>query len=443
MDKTKSKIFIETYGCQMNSSDSEIITTIMQINGYESTENILKANIILINTCSIRKNVEQKIFSRLQYYQSLKKKKYQFIIGVVGCITQKMKEILVQKHNVDLIVGPDSYLKLPYLIKIAEKGKKVISTNLSPNKIYENVIPFKTSKNKISSFVSIMRGCNNFCSYCIVPYTRGKEKSRTLKSIINEIKILQKLGYKEIILLGQNVNSYFHKNEIITDFPHLLELIATTTPEIRIRFTTSHPKDMSDEILKIIAKYNNICKHIHLPVQSGSSKILKAMNRKYTREWYLERIKAIRKIIPEVSISTDLLCGFPDETETDHKKTLSLMREVCFDSAFMFKYSERPGTYAAQYLSDNIPEKTKIKRLNEIISLQLKISLLRNKEYIGKIMEVLIEGFSKRSKEQLLGRTSQNKIVFFKKNNFHQIGDKALIKIKKASFTSLFGDSIM
>lgn len=354
-------------------------------------------------------------------------------------MAKRIRETLIQQYHVDLVVGPDSYMDLPHLIGTVEKGAKAININLSSTEVYKGIVPLKLSRIKISGFISIIRGCNNFCSYCIVPYTRGRERSRDPKSILNELHILKEQGYKEVILLGQNVNSYFYKNENITDFPHLLELVALNAPEMRIRFTTSHPKDMGDETLRVIAKYNNICKHIHLPIQSGSSKILRAMNRKYTREWYLQRVTSIRKIVPEVSISTDLFCGFPSETEEDHKKTLSLMKEVGFDSAFMFKYSERPETYASRYLPDNVPEEVKIRRLNEIITLQLKISLMKNKENIGKTMEILIEGFSKRSREQLFGRTLQNKIVLFPRKNYH-IGEKVLVEIKKASAATLFGD---
>ncbi|GMO35112.1 MAG: tRNA (N6-isopentenyl adenosine(37)-C2)-methylthiotransferase MiaB [Candidatus Azobacteroides pseudotrichonymphae] len=438
-DNNIRRIFIETYGCQMNIADSEIVIAIVQMDGFEYTENILEADVILINTCSVRENAEKKIFSRLQYFQSLKKKRNQLIIGVLGCMAKRIRETLIQQYHVDLVVGPDSYMDLPHLIGTVEKGAKAININLSSTEVYKGIVPLKLSRIKISGFISIIRGCNNFCSYCIVPYTRGRERSRDPKSILNELHILKEQGYKEVILLGQNVNSYFYKNENITDFPHLLELVALNAPEMRIRFTTSHPKDMGDETLRVIAKYNNICKHIHLPIQSGSSKILRAMNRKYTREWYLQRVTSIRKIVPEVSISTDLFCGFPSETEEDHKKTLSLMKEVGFDSAFMFKYSERPETYASRYLPDNVPEEVKIRRLNEIITLQLKISLMKNKENIGKTMEILIEGFSKRSREQLFGRTLQNKIVLFPRKNYH-IGEKVLVEIKKASAATLFGD---
>jgi len=439
------KIYIETYGCQMNVADSEVVASIMQMDGFEPTENIKEADTVFINTCSVRDNAEQKIISRLAYFQSLKKKNKKLIIGVLGCMAERVQEELIQKHRVDLVVGPDSYLDLPHLIGSVESGEKAINVELSTTETYKDVIPLKLSGIKISGFVSIMRGCNNFCSYCVVPYTRGRERSRDVESILNEIKILKEQGYKEVTLLGQNVNSYLWKGngeQKAIDFSLLLELVAQEAPEMRIRFTTSHPKDMSDATLEAIANYPNICKHIHLPAQSGSSKILKAMNRKYTREDYLERIAAIRRILPDAAISTDLFCGFSSETEEDHQETLSLMREVGFDSAFMFKYSERPGTYAAQKLPDNVPETEKIRRLEEIIALQLELSLMRNREDIGKIREVVVEGFSKRSREQLFGRTSQNKVVIFDKGN-HRVGDRVNIKITEASAATLFGEALI
>jgi len=438
------KIYIETYGCQMNVADSEVVASIMQMDGFEPTENIQEADTLFINTCSVRDNAEQKIFSRLEYFQSLKKKNKKLIIGVLGCMAERVQDELIQKHRVDLVVGPDSYLDLPHLIGSVEKGEKAINVRLSTTETYKEVIPLKLSGIKISGFVSIMRGCNNFCSYCIVPYTRGRERSREVESILNEIKILKEQGYKEVTLLGQNVNSYLWKGsggQNAVDFSRLLELVARQAPEMRIRFTTSHPKDMSDATLEVIAGYSNICKHIHLPAQSGSTKILKAMNRKYTREDYLERIGAIRRILPDAAVSTDLFCGFSSETEEDHQETLSLMREVGFDSSFMFKYSERPGTHAASHLQDNVPEAEKIRRLEEIIALQLELSLQRNKEEIGKVREVLVEGFSKRSREQLFGRTSQNKVVIFEKRN-HRVGDRVNIKIKEASAATLFGEPL-
>ena len=444
IDNQLRKIYIETYGCQMNVADSEVVASIMQMDGFEPTENILEADTLFINTCSVRDNAEQKIISRLEYFQSLKKKNKKMIIGVLGCMAERVQEELIQKHRVDLVVGPDSYLDLPHLIGSVERGEKAINVQLSTTETYKDVIPLKLSGIKISGFVSIMRGCNNFCSYCVVPYTRGRERSREVESILNEIRTLKEQKYKEVTLLGQNVNSYLWKGigeQGAVDFSRLLELVAQEAPEMRIRFTTSHPKDMSDATLEVIARYPNICKHIHLPVQSGSTKILKTMKRKYSREDYLERIAAIRRILPDAAISTDLFCGFSSETEEDHQETLSLMREVGFDSAFMFKYSERPGTYAASHLPDNVPEAEKVRRLEEIIALQLELSLMRNREDVGKIREVLVEGFSKRSREQLFGRTSQNKVVIFDKGN-HRVGDRVNIRIKEASAATLFGESI-
>ncbi|MCL1933446.1 MAG: tRNA (N6-isopentenyl adenosine(37)-C2)-methylthiotransferase MiaB [Candidatus Azobacteroides sp.] len=438
------KFYIETYGCQMNVADSEVVASIMQMDGFEPTENIREADTLFINTCSVRDNAEQKVIARLEYFQSLKKKNKNLIIGVLGCMAERVQEELIQKYRVDLVAGPDSYLDLPHLIGTVEAGEKAINVQLSATETYKEIIPLKLSGIKISGFVSIMRGCNNFCSYCVVPYTRGRERSRDAESILNEIRMLKEQGYREVTLLGQNVNSYQwadNDEQNTVNFSRLLESVAREAPEMRIRFTTSHPKDMSDETLEVIAQYPNICKHIHLPVQSGSSKILKAMNRKYTREDYLERIAAIRRILPDAALSTDLFCGFSSETEEDHQETLSLMREVGFDSAFMFKYSERPGTYAAKHLPDNVPEPEKIRRLEEIIALQLELSLLRNKEEVGKIREVLVEGFSKRSREQLFGRTSQNKVVIFDKEN-RRIGDRVNIKITEASPATLFGEPL-
>ena len=435
------KIYIETYGCQMNVADSEVVTSILQMDAFEPVENIREADLILINTCSVRDNAEQKVISRLEYFQSLKKKNKKLIVGVLGCMAERVQDELIQKYWADLVVGPDSYLDLPHLIGSVEKGEKAINVQLSTTETYKEVIPLKLSGIKISGFVSIMRGCDNFCSYCVVPYTRGRERSREIESILNEIRLLKEQGYKEVTLLGQNVNSYLWKEddkEKEVNFSGLLELVALEIPEMRIRFTTSHPKDMSDATLEVIAGYPNICKHIHLPVQSGSSKILKTMNRKYSREDYLERIAAIRRFLPDAAISTDLFCGFSSETEEDHKETLSLMREVGFDSAFMFKYSERPGTYAAKHLPDNVPEAEKIRRLEEIIALQLELSLQRNREETGKIREVLVEGYSKRSREQLFGRTSQNKVVIFNKGN-HRVGDKVQVQITEASAATLLG----
>ena len=437
--KETKKVFIETYGCQMNVSDSEVVASIMNMDGYEITEDIQDAEAIFINTCSIRDNAEQKVLSRLQYFQSLKKKRKNLIVGVLGCMAERVKEELIESHHADLVVGPDAYLDIPNLIGAVEKGEKAVNINLSTTETYKDVIPLKISGVKISGFISIMRGCNNFCTYCIVPYTRGRERSREPESILKELRVLRDNGYKEVTLLGQNVNSYQYKSvDTDIDFPSLLEMVAQEAPEMRVRFTTSHPKDMSDKTLETIAAYPNICNHVHLPAQSGSSAVLKSMNRKYTREWYLDRIAAIQRIVPDCAISTDLFCGFHSESEEDHQQTLSLMKEAGFDAAFMFKYSERPGTYASMHMKDNIPEDIKTRRLEEIIALQLELSLMRNKEAIGKTYEVLVEGFSKRSREQLFGRTPQNKVVIFDKTGY-RVGDKVMVQITEASAATLFG----
>jgi tRNA-2-methylthio-N6-dimethylallyladenosine synthase len=437
----KKNFYIETYGCQMNVADSEVVGSILKMDGFSLTTDISDANLIFINTCSIRDNAEQKVLSRLQYFNSLRKKKQDLIIGVIGCMAERVQNKMLEKHGVDIVVGPDAYLDIPNLIGAVEQGEKAINVKLSTTETYKEIIPLRMG-NSISGFISIMRGCNNFCSYCIVPYTRGRERSRDINSILNEVKDLQSKGFKEITLLGQNVNSYkFIQNEKEIDFADLLEIVATEAPNIRIRFTTSHPKDMSDKTLETIAKHPNICKSIHLPVQSGSNAILQKMNRKYTREWYLDRINAIRRIIPECSISTDVFCGFHSETDEDHNDTLNLMREVCFDSAFMFKYSERPGTFAARNLPDNISEEIKLKRLNEIMQVQSECSLKRNQMDIGKSFEILIEGFSKRSKEHLYGRTSQNKVVIVPRKDL-KIGSYANAKIIDATSATLIGELI-
>lgn len=439
---SEKKLFIETYGCQMNFADSEVVASIMEMSGYVLTENIQNADAIFINTCSIREHAEQKAFSRLDYFQSLKRKKKKLIVGILGCMAERIKEDLLSRKVVDLVVGPDSYLDLPNLIGAVENGQKAINIDLSKTETYQQIIPQRIGHNHISGFVSIMRGCNNFCSYCIVPYTRGRERSRPYQSILNEIKDLETKGYKEITLLGQNVNSYLYKEgETCYSFADLLHLTAEAVPNIRIRFTTSHPKDMSEETIRAIAQHHNLCKNIHLPVQSGSSRILELMNRKYTREWYLDRISLIRSIIPDCGISTDIFTGFHSETEEDHQATVSLMREVKFDNAFMFKYSEREGTYAAKNLPDNISEEVKIHRLQEIIDLQNKLSEESNKKDIGKTFEVLIEGYSKRSKDQLFGKTSQNKVVVFDKKG-KNIGEYASLIIKDASAATLLGEII-
>ena len=436
------KLFIETYGCQMNVADSEVIASIMQMAGYSVCDTIEEADAVFMNTCSIRDNAEQKILNRLEFFYSLKKKRKHLIVGVLGCMAERVKNDLIENHHVDLVVGPDSYLTLPDLIATVETGEKAINVELSTTETYKDVIPSRICGNHISGFVSIMRGCNNFCTYCIVPYTRGRERSRDVDSILNEVGDLIAKGYKEITLLGQNVNSYrFEKEGEIITFPMLLRIVAKAAPGVRIRFTTSHPKDMSDETLQVIAEMPNVCKHIHLPVQSGSSRILKLMNRKYTREWYLDRVAAIRKIIPDCGLCTDIFSGFHSETEEDHQLSLSLMRECAYDSAFMFKYSERPGTYASKHLEDNISEEIKIQRLNEIIELQNQLSAESNQRCIGKEFEVLVEGVSKRSREQLFGRTEQNKVVVFDRGN-HRIGDFVQVKITDASSATLKGELV-
>ncbi len=433
------KLFIETYGCQMNVADSEVVASIMQSDGFELTDTITGADAILVNTCSIRDNAEQKVISRLQYFQSLKRKKHGLIVGVIGCMAERVQQELIKDHGVDFVAGPDAYLDLPNLVGAVEKGEKAINIELSTTETYREVLPARIGKS-ISGFVSIMRGCNNFCSYCIVPYTRGRERSRDMESILNEVKDLDARGYKEVTLLGQNVNSYkFEKEGQTIGFPELLEQVALAVPNMRIRFTTSHPKDMSDATLEMIAKYPNLCKFIHLPVQSGSNAVLKAMNRKYTREWYLERIAAIRRILPEATIGTDIFCGFHNESEENHQETLSLMREVGFDAAFMFKYSERPGTFAAKNLPDNISEEEKVRRLNEIIALQMELSHESNKRDVGKTFEVLVEGYSKRSRDHFCGRTSQNKMVVFPKAG-RKIGDFVQVTITKATAATLLGE---
>lgn len=436
------KLFIETYGCQMNVADSEVVASIMEMDGFEITENITEANAIFVNTCSVRDNAEQRVIQRLKYFQSLKRKNKNMIVGVIGCMAERVKDELLTEHGVNIVVGPDAYLDIPNLINTVESGEKAINVELSKTETYKDVLPTRIGAS-ISGFVSIMRGCDKFCTYCIVPYTRGRERSRDIKSILNEINDLKSKNYKELTLLGQTVNSYkFTQDDgTIIDFPKLLTTIAEMVPAMRIRFTSPHPKDMTDETLEVMAKYPNICRYIHLPVQSGSNKILKLMNRKYTREWYLDKVAAMRRIIPEISIGTDIFCGFSDESEEDHEDSLSLMREVKFDMAFMFKYSERPGTVAAKRMPDNVSEEVKIRRLNEIIALQNEISFASNQLDIGKTFEVLVEGFSKRSKEQLFGRTSQSKVVIFPRQGRH-IGEFIHVKILSASSATLIGEVV-
>jgi len=438
-ENVERKLFIETYGCQMNVADSEVVASIMEMDGYAVTNRIEDADAIFVNTCSVRDNAEQKVLGRLQYFQSLKRKKRSLIIGVLGCMAERVREELIKDHGVDLVVGPDSYMDLPNLVGAVEHGEKAINVELSTQETYKDVIPLKVGGVHISGFISIMRGCNNFCTYCIVPYTRGRERSRDVDSILNELRDMRDKGFREVTLLGQNVNSYsFQKDDEQITFPMLLEKVALEAPDMRIRFTTSHPKDMSDDTLKVMAQYPNLCKHIHLPAQSGSSRILQVMNRKYTREWYLDRIASIRRILPDCAISTDLFSGFHSETQEEYEETLSLMREVGYDSAFMFKYSERPGTFAAKNLEDNIPEDEKIRRLQGMIDLQNKLSEESNLRDVGKVFEVLVEGFSKRSREQLFGRTGQNKVVIFDKQNF-KVGQFVSVRVTGASSATLFG----
>ena len=449
------KLYIETYGCQMNVADSEVVASVMQMAGYETTEKLEEADAVFLNTCSVRDNAEQKIYHRLEALAALRRKR-PLIIGVLGCMAERAQQDLLDNHHCDLVAGPDAYLSLPDLIAQAEIGHKAMNIELSTTETYKDVVPQRIGLgHKIGGFVSIMRGCNNFCHYCIVPYTRGRERSRDVESILREVRDLRDRGFKEVTLLGQNVNSYRTENlELRTErydysqggktvnFPLLLRRVAEEVPEMRVRFTTSHPKDMSDETLQVIAEMPNVCKHIHLPVQSGSDRILKLMNRKYTREWYLDRVAAIRRIIPDCGLSTDIFVGYHSETEEDHQLSLSLMREVGYDSAFMFKYSERPGTYASKHLPDDVPEEEKIRRLNELIALQTEISAQQNKKDEGKTFDVLVEGFSKRSREQLCGRTEQNKMVVFPKEG-HHIGETVRVRIVGSTSATLLGECII
>lgn len=432
-----NKLYIETYGCQMNVADSEVVAAVLQTVGYATTDNIDEADAVLLNTCSIRDNAEQKIVGRLQALRALRRKRGKLIVGVIGCMAERVKDSLINEHGVDLVAGPDSYLDLPNLFALVEAGEKAINVELSTTETYRDIIPARIGGNTVSGFVSIMRGCNNFCSYCIVPYTRGRERSRAVDSILNEIADLQKRGFKEVTLLGQNVNSYrYEAHDVEITFDKLLAIVAEAVPNMRVRFTTSHPKDMSDATIDVIARYPNICRHIHLPVQSGSDSVLKSMNRKYTRQWYLDRIDAIRQRIPDCGISTDMFTGFHNESEEDFQQTLSLMREVGFDSAFMFKYSERPGTLASKTMPDNIAEDVKIERLNRMIALQNELSAESNRRDVGKEFEVLVEGVSKRSTDQLVGRTSQNKTAVFPRGNY-RIGDFVKVKVVESTSATL------
>ena len=437
------KLYIETYGCQMNVADSEVVAAVMQMAGYEMCQDEAEADAIFMNTCSVRENAENKIYNRLDTLHAEQKKGRKVILGVLGCMAERVKDDLIENHHAQLVAGPDSYLNLPDMIAQAEAGNKAIDIALSKTETYKDVVPKRVALAKISGFVSIMRGCDNFCHYCIVPYTRGRERSRDVDSILNEVRNLQQQGYKEVTLLGQNVNSYRFVNEKrqTIDFPQLLRLVAEAVPTMRIRFSTPHPKDMSDATLRVIAEVPNVCRHIHLPIQSGSDKVLNLMNRKYTVEWYLSRVKAIRELVPDCGLSTDIFVGYHGETEADHEESLRIMREVGYDSAFMFKYSERPGTYASKHLPDDVPEDVKIRRLNELIMVQNENSARANHAEVGNVREVLVEGPSKRSREQLCGRTEQNKMVVFDKGN-HHIGEYVKVRITGSTSATLFGEAV-
>lgn len=437
-------LYIETYGCQMNVADSEVVASVMKLAGYESCDTIDQADAVFLNTCSVRDNAEQKIIHRLEALTAMRRKGRRIIIGVLGCMAERVKEELLNKHGADLVAGPDAYLSLPDLIAQAETGHKAIDIELSTTETYRDIVPTRYCGSRISGFVSIMRGCNNFCHYCIVPYTRGRERSRDVESILREVRDLEARGYKEVTLLGQNVNSYLWKADADAqelNFAALLRTVARAVPGMRIRFSTSHPKDMSDETLYVIAEEPNVCRHIHLPVQSGSSRILELMNRKYTREWYLDRVAAIRRIVPDCGLSTDIFAGYCTETEEDHQMSLSLMRECGYDSAFMFKYSERPGTFASRHYADDVSEETKIRRLEELIALQNELSAESNRQCVGREYEILVEGVSKRSREQLFGRTEQNKVVVFDRGN-HRPGEYVRVRITDASSATLQGEEV-
>ncbi len=437
-------LYIETYGCQMNVADSEVVASVMKLAGYEPCDTIDQADAVFLNTCSVRDNAEQKIIHRLEALTAMRRKGRRIIIGVLGCMAERVKEELLNKHGADLVAGPDAYLSLPDLIAQAETGHKAIDIELSTTETYRDIVPTRYCGSRISGFVSIMRGCNNFCHYCIVPYTRGRERSRDVESILREVRDLEARGYKEVTLLGQNVNSYLWKADADAqelNFAALLRTVARAVPDMRIRFSTSHPKDMSDETLHVIAEEPNVCRHIHLPVQSGSSRILELMNRKYTREWYLDRVAAIRRIVPDCGLSTDIFAGYCTETEEDHQMSLSLMRECGYDSAFMFKYSERPGTFASRHYADDVSEETKIRRLEELIALQNELSAESNRQCVGREYEILVEGVSKRSREQLFGRTEQNKVVVFDRGN-HRPGEYVRVRITDASSATLQGEEV-
>lgn len=434
------RLFIETYGCQMNVADSEVVASVMKMAGYDLCESADDADAVFLNTCSVRENAENKIYHRLEALNAERRKGRKLIIGVLGCMAERVKDDLLENHGADLVAGPDAYLTLPDLTAQAETGNKAMNIELSTTETYRDIVPRRIAlAQPISGYVSIMRGCNNFCHYCIVPYTRGRERSRDVESILREVRDLEERGYKEVTLLGQNVNSYrFEHDGHVIAFPELLRTVAETAPGMRVRFTTSHPKDMSDDTLHVIAEMSNVCRHIHLPVQSGSDRILKLMNRKYTREWYMGRVEAIRRIIPDCGLSTDIFVGYHSETEEDHRMSLSLMREAAYDSAFMFKYSERPGTYASKHLPDDVPEEVKLRRLNEMIHLQTELSAEANRRDEGREFDVLVEGFSRRSREQLCGRTEQNKMVVFDKGR-HHIGETVRVRVTGSTSATLLG----
>ncbi|EFU31345.1 tRNA (N6-isopentenyl adenosine(37)-C2)-methylthiotransferase MiaB [Segatella buccae] len=440
------KLFIETYGCQMNVADSEVVASVMKMAGYELCEKEEEADAIFLNTCSVRENAENKIYHRLDTLHAERKKGRELILGVLGCMAERVKDDLIDNHHASLVCGPDSYLNLPDMVAQCEMGNKAIDIELSKTETYRDVIPQRIGGNHVSGFVSIMRGCNNFCHYCIVPFTRGRERSRDVESILKEVCDLRDRGFKEVTLLGQNVNSYGllpngKRPADGTSFAQLLRKVAETVSEMRVRFTTSNPEDMTDDIVQAVADMPNLCNHIHFPAQSGSDKVLRLMNRKYTRQQYLDKVATIKRLIPDCGITTDIFVGYHDESEEDYQQTLSLVREVGYDSAFMFKYSERPGTYAAEHLPDNVPEEEKVRRLNELIKLQTEISALQNKKDEGKEFVILIENFSKRSRQQLMGRTEQNKAVVIDKGN-HHIGEFVKVRITGSTSATLFGEEV-
>ena len=435
-------LYIETYGCQMNVADSEVVASVMRMAGYEPCDSLDAADAVFLNTCSVRDNAEQKIIHRLEALNALRRKGRRLIIGVLGCMAERVRDELISRHHADLVAGPDAYLSLPDLVAQAETGSKAINIELSTTETYRDIVPERLCGPHISGYVSIMRGCNNFCHYCIVPYTRGRERSRDVESILREVRDLQARGYREVTLLGQNVNSYRSEGAGGTvDFADLLRMVARAVPDMRIRFSTSHPKDMSDKTLHVIAEEDNVCRHIHLPVQSGSDRVLKLMNRKYTRQWYLERVEAIRRIVPDCGLSTDIFAGYCSETEEDHQASLSLMRECGYDSAFMFKYSERPGTFASKHLPDDVPEEVKVRRLEELIALQNELSAQSNGRCVGREFTVLAEGRSKRSAEQLFGRTEQNKVVVFDRGRYRP-GDYVRVRVTGCSSATLLGQTV-